>query len=180
MNNPFNQLQNTCAIKVKPEIVTLGLPNIDPLARVGHYVEAADWNALIRDPDVAVIDTRNAYEVAIGTFQALKHRVADLKTWLVAADALFWSHASREATLAEMGALKAHACRVYADIAEESIQLHGGIGLTLEYYCHLFLKRAALNSALGGDADVWEEEAGRQALARAACQTENWRHERCD
>jgi len=47
----------------------------------------------------------------------------------------------------------------------EAIQLHGGIGLTDEHSCHLFLKRAMLNLQLGGDADQWREASGRQALA---------------
>lgn len=55
-------------VKLKREIVTMGVPDVNPLASVGHYVAAADWNALIAAPDVAVIDTRNDYEVAIGTF----------------------------------------------------------------------------------------------------------------
>jgi UPF0176 protein len=55
-------------VKLKKEIVTMGQPDVDPKAQVGRYVEAADWNALIRSPDVAVIDTRNDYEVAIGSF----------------------------------------------------------------------------------------------------------------
>lgn len=61
---PFNRMK----VRLKREIVTMGQPNVDPLAAVGHYVAAADWNALISAPDVAVIDTRNDYEVAIGTF----------------------------------------------------------------------------------------------------------------
>ena len=55
-------------VRVKPEIVTMGQPDIDPLCGAGHYVEPAQWNALISDPDVVLIDTRNDYEVAIGTF----------------------------------------------------------------------------------------------------------------
>ena len=47
----------------------MGQPDVDPRARVGHYVESTDWNDLIRDPEVAVIDTRNDYEVAIGSFE---------------------------------------------------------------------------------------------------------------
>ena len=62
---PFGRMK----VRLKREIVTMGLPDIDPKARVGHYVAAADWNDLISAPDVAVIDTRNDYEVAIGTFQ---------------------------------------------------------------------------------------------------------------
>ncbi len=62
---PFGKMK----VRLKNEIVTMGQPDVDPSARVGHYVEPADWNDLIRSPDVAVIDTRNDYEVAIGTFE---------------------------------------------------------------------------------------------------------------
>ena len=62
---PFVRLK----VRVKREIVTLGVEGIDPLARVGRHVPPQDWNALISSPDVAVIDTRNAYEISIGTFR---------------------------------------------------------------------------------------------------------------
>lgn len=55
-------------VRVKREIVTMGEPDIDPRLSVGTYVDPNDWNALIADPDILVIDTRNDYEVAIGTF----------------------------------------------------------------------------------------------------------------
>lgn len=61
---PFHRMK----VRPKREIVTMGQPDIDPLEGVGHYVEPEDWNALIADPDVVVIDTRNDYEVAIGSF----------------------------------------------------------------------------------------------------------------
>ncbi|SLN33165.1 oxygen-dependent tRNA uridine(34) hydroxylase TrhO [Roseisalinus antarcticus] len=61
---PFGRFK----VRLKREIVTMGQPDVDPTAAVGRYVDPADWNALISAPDVAVIDTRNAYEVAIGTF----------------------------------------------------------------------------------------------------------------
>ena len=64
-DQPFGRLK----VRLKKEIVTMGQPDVDPKARVGHYVDPADWNALIRAEDVAVIDTRNDYEVAIGTFE---------------------------------------------------------------------------------------------------------------
>ncbi len=64
--NPFKRMK----VRLKQEIVTLGAPEADPTRQVGDYVEAEDWNALIADPDVLVIDTRNDYEVAIGTFEA--------------------------------------------------------------------------------------------------------------
>ena len=78
---PFGRMK----VKLKREIVTMGLPDIDPKARVGHYVAAQDWNALISAPDVAVIDTRNDYEVAIGTFDGAvnpaTHSFGDFPQW---------------------------------------------------------------------------------------------------
>ncbi|MEH3022892.1 MAG: rhodanese-related sulfurtransferase [Pseudomonas oryzihabitans] len=56
-------------VKLKKEIVTLGVPGVDPNQRVGTYVEPRDWNALVDDPEVLVIDTRNDYEVGIGSFK---------------------------------------------------------------------------------------------------------------
>ena len=61
---PFHRMK----VRVKREIVTMGEPEIDPTLSVGTYVDPHDWNALIADPDTLVIDTRNDYEVAIGTF----------------------------------------------------------------------------------------------------------------
>ncbi len=56
-------------VRLKKEIVTLGVDGIDPNASVGTYVDPENWNDLISDPDVVLIDTRNDYEVAIGTFE---------------------------------------------------------------------------------------------------------------
>ncbi len=62
---PFGKMK----VRLKKEIVTMGQPDVDPKAQVGHYVEPKDWNDLILSEDVAVIDTRNDYEVEIGTFE---------------------------------------------------------------------------------------------------------------
>jgi UPF0176 protein len=62
---PFYRMK----VHVKPEIVTLGQPGVDPVGLAGTYVAPEDWNALISDPETVVIDTRNAYEVGIGTFK---------------------------------------------------------------------------------------------------------------
>ena len=56
-------------VKLKREIVTMGVEGIDPKKSVGTYIKPKDWNELISDPDVVVIDTRNDYEVAIGSFK---------------------------------------------------------------------------------------------------------------
>lgn len=55
-------------VRIKPEIVTMGCPSVKPAEQVGTYVPPQAWDALIRDPDTLVIDTRNAYEVAVGSF----------------------------------------------------------------------------------------------------------------
>ena len=56
-------------VKLKREIVTMGVEGIDPKKVVGTYVKPKDWNALISDPNVVLVDTRNDYEVDIGTFK---------------------------------------------------------------------------------------------------------------
>jgi len=64
-NNPFQRTK----VKLKKEIVTMGVEGIDPNQVVGTYVKPQDWNALISDPEVILIDTRNDYEIEIGTFE---------------------------------------------------------------------------------------------------------------
>lgn len=63
--SPFKRTK----VKLKKEIVTMGVEDIDPTQTVGTYVEAKDWNDLINDPEVLLIDTRNDYEVEVGTFK---------------------------------------------------------------------------------------------------------------
>lgn len=63
--NPFHRTK----VKLKKEIVTMGVEGIDPNQVVGTYVKPQDWNALISDPEVLLVDTRNDYEVEIGTFK---------------------------------------------------------------------------------------------------------------
>ncbi len=62
---PFHRMK----VRLKKEIVTLGVDGVDPTQKVGEYVKPQDWNNLISDPDVVVVDTRNDYEYAIGTFR---------------------------------------------------------------------------------------------------------------
>lgn len=63
--HPFYRMK----VKLKKEIVTMGIPSVSPTKTVGTYVKPEDWNALISDPDVILLDTRNDYEVHIGTFK---------------------------------------------------------------------------------------------------------------
>ena len=66
---PFERMK----VRLKQEIVTIGLPQVDPNQQVGTYVNPKDWNALISDPEVTVIDTRNDYEVSIGSFKGAQN-----------------------------------------------------------------------------------------------------------
>lgn len=73
---PFHRMK----VRLKKEIVTMGVAGVDPRRSVGTYVEPAEWNALIADPQTIVIDTRNDYEVAIGTFRgAVDPRTASFR-----------------------------------------------------------------------------------------------------
>lgn len=87
---PFHRMK----VRIKPEIVTMGQPEIDPLVDVGHYVAPSEWNALISDPDTIVIDTRNDYETAVGTFKGAID--PDLKTFR---DFPAWFRTERERLL---------------------------------------------------------------------------------
>ena len=64
-SKPFRRMK----VRLKKEIVTIGNVKANPNEKVGRYVDSEDWNALISDPDVIVIDTRNAYEFGVGTFE---------------------------------------------------------------------------------------------------------------
>ncbi len=68
-SSPFDRLK----VRLKREIVTLGVPEVNPNNQVGTYVSPKEWNALISDPEVVVIDTRNDYEVGIGTFEGAQN-----------------------------------------------------------------------------------------------------------
>lgn len=69
---PFHRMK----VRLKREIVTMGVEDLDPVGDAGTYVEAREWNELIADPETIVVDTRNDYEIALGTFQ----RAIDPKT----------------------------------------------------------------------------------------------------
>ena len=87
---PFHRMK----VRVKREIVTMGLPDIDPMKGTGHYVSPHDWNELISDPETIVIDTRNDYEVAVGSFAgAIDPKTASFR------DFPAWFRAERERLL---------------------------------------------------------------------------------
>jgi len=85
---PFYRMK----VRLKKEIVTLGVPGVSPTRLAGTYVKPQDWNALISDPDVVLVDTRNDYEVGLGSFAGAIDprlaRFADLPQWVKKAAAL--------------------------------------------------------------------------------------------
>lgn len=99
---------------------------------------------------------RVQFDKPIGSFQALKHRAADHKVALEASAALLglaiqdWA-AGATGAAARASLAKSAACDLYDAVADDGLQMHGGIGLTWEHDCHLFLKRAKLDNVLFGD-----------------------------
>lgn len=127
-------------------------------------------NALLATT-VEYLQGRRQFARPLALFQALKHRCADLKMQTAAADALLtdslgrvdWNDLKTAQRLGE--AAKLLACATYSRMVEESLQLHGGIGMTAEYSVHLFLKRALLDEQLGRSGDVYEQDLAAQLLA---------------
>jgi len=158
-------------------------------------VTAADWDRLldhacvglacdsvggadrILERTVEYMQLRRQFDAPIGSFQALKHRVATWKILLESVRALT-DHATH--VLAAGGndastvasAAKYSACDAYAAIAGDAVQLHGGIGFTWEHDCHLFLKRAKLNAVLFGTAIQHKERIARCVLGKDLDETE--------
>lgn len=118
--------------------------------------DAVGGAAALLDMTVEYLKTRRQFGRPLAMFQALKHRCADLKAQVCGAEALLQDGLVRagdalDGAAAEAAGRKAklQACTVYARVAEEALQLHGGIGMTAEHACHLFLKRALLDEHLG-------------------------------
>lgn len=123
------------------------------------------------DVTVDYLKTRVQFGKPIGSFQALKHRAADLKVKVEMARELVDAAVARaddaDASLwASMA--KFTACDAYAAVTAEMVQMHGGIGYTSEHSAHLFLKRASLDGALFGSARVQQDRAADALIARAA------------
>lgn len=142
---------------------------ISPAAQLALAADCLGGATAMLDITIEYLKMRRQFDRPLAMFQALKHRCADLRIQIGAAEALLWSRSrDSSASITDLGALKAHSADVYRWVVEEAIQLHGGIGLTEEHQCHLFMKRAMLNLQLCGSVDHWREQAGRQALARLA------------
>ncbi len=141
------------------------------LQRVLLAAECAAAAEHCLDVTVAYLMTRRQFGRPIGSFQALKHRAADLKVAVSAAHATaraaVWtaaSDAAPPAALAALAPLAALQCaRTFVQVAGEMIQLHGGIGFTWEHEAHLYLKRAKSTQLLLGPVSALRAEIGRQA-----------------
>jgi alkylation response protein AidB-like acyl-CoA dehydrogenase len=124
-------------------------------AALGLAAEAIGGSDAILEVTINYLKTREQFGKPLGSFQALKHRVADHRTRTVAGRALLEAATLGVATGDPLGAREAHAAKVlacgdYVTVARDGVQLHGGMGFTAEQPCHLYLKRALLNQALFG------------------------------
>jgi alkylation response protein AidB-like acyl-CoA dehydrogenase len=170
---PFNALELT-ADRVLPGD---GRQLADKLLAHGSLALACDavgGAARIFELTIEYLKTREQFGRPIGSFQALKHRAADLKVVmevsaatvreaLVQAEMAGANDVARWASMA-----KFQGCDAYAKIAGDAIQLHGGIGFTWEHYCHLFLKRARLNQQLYGGSEWHRDRAARLIFGKEA------------
>lgn len=107
------------------------------------------------DMTVAYAKIRKQFGVLIGSFQGVKYQLADLAAEIEAARGLYWyaalATANRQADTARIAALaKAHTTELATHVARETAKLHGGIGFTWEHDLHIWLRRAMVNSAMGG------------------------------
>ncbi len=139
--------------------------------------DALGGSEAIFEETLAYMQLRRQFNRPIASFQALKHRCAELSACMAAAQALVGAACAQIAaggsdgrdgddrTVAACARLYANA--VYRNVTEEAIQLHGGIGFTWEHRCHRFLKRARLNDALGATPEQ-RKDAVAPALFRAA------------
>jgi alkylation response protein AidB-like acyl-CoA dehydrogenase len=123
----------------------------------------------ILERTVAYMGARKQFDRPIGSFQALKHRAANWKILLEGVTALT-RHSCELMDSADPGSsatascAKFSACDAYVAIAEDSVQLHGGIGFTWDHECHLFLKRAKLDSELYGCSTEHRERVAKLAF----------------
>lgn len=150
---PFYRMK----VRLKKEIVTMQVDGISPTHMAGTYVKPEDWNALISDPDVVVVDTRNDYEVGIGTFAgAINPRIktfAELPQWVQQSKRL-QAHGGKKPKVAMFctGGIRCEKSTAYmrAQGYDEVYHLEGGI---LKYLEHI----APENSLWQGECFVFDE-----------------------
>ncbi len=143
-------------VLARGENARLLVNRIQTLRDLSLAADSLGGAAALLEMTVEHLQTRRQFGRPLALFQALKHRCADLKTQLAAAESLLSDCLAQtgeqtgtaEARLRGQKA-KYLACSVFSLVAEEALQLHGGIGMAAEHPCHLFLKRAMLGEHLG-------------------------------
>lgn len=175
LDMPFHRMK----VRLKREIVTMGVEDIDPLRDAGTYVEPQDWNALISDPDTVVIDTRNEYEVALGTFKrALDPQTDSFREFPAWVDARTEDLRGRKVAMFCTGGIRCEKATAYVRSlgVEDVFHLKGGILKYLEEVpdneslwegeCFVFDERVSVVHGLHeGDAELCR--ACRQPLTAA-------------
>jgi UPF0176 protein len=159
---PFHRMK----VRLKAEIVTMGQPEIDPLTGAGHYVAPEDWNALIAEPGTILIDTRNDYEVAIGSFAGAidpkTQSFRDFPTWFrTQREALLGSGTPPKVAMFCTGGIRCEKSTAFlkSEGIDEVYHLQGGILKYLEDVppeqsrwqgeCFVFDARVAVGHGLG-------------------------------
>ncbi|MFK8048216.1 MAG: rhodanese-related sulfurtransferase [Halioglobus sp.] len=154
---PFYRMK----VKLKKEIVTMGLAGIDPNVRVGTYVKPAQWNTLVEDPDVVIVDTRNDYEVGIGTFRgALDPKTTTFREFPTFVRENLDPKKNKKVAMFCTGGIRCEKASAFmlGEGFEEVYHLEGGIlkyleevpaqDSTWEGECFVFDNRVAVNQAL--------------------------------
>lgn len=128
---PFRKLK----VKLKKEIVTMGIAGVDPPASRGNYVEPEDWNALISDPDVLLVDARNVYEYRLGSFQgAVDPRTLTFRQFPGTVKALIENRQPKKVAMFCTGGIRCEKASSYVRNLgfDQVYHLHGGILKYLE------------------------------------------------
>lgn len=157
---PFRRMK----VKIKPEIVTLRVPGLDPVAGTGEHIEPTHWNSVITDPGTIVIDTRNSFEVGYGSFEGAidpgTRKFVDFPAWFDAeAEKLrAQGHSPRVAMFCTGGIRCEKASAYVKSRGFDACQLKGGILAYLEQVpekeslwqgsCFVFDEREALEHGL--------------------------------
>ncbi|MER9366565.1 rhodanese-related sulfurtransferase [Mesorhizobium sp. M0518] len=161
---PFHRMK----VRLKREIVTMGVDDIDPSKSAGTYVAPADWNALISQPDTVIIDTRNAYEVSIGTFRgAIDPATASFREFPAWVEAHRGEFEGRKVAMFCTGGIRCEKATAYVKSLgfEDVFHLKGGILKYLEEVpaeqslwhgeCFVFDERVSVSHGLAeGEAEL--------------------------
>jgi UPF0176 protein len=156
--HPFYRMK----VKLKKEIVTLGIPGVSPTKMVGQYVKPQDWNSIISDPEIVLIDTRNDYEYAIGTFKnAINPKTTTFREFPEYVKTHFDPKKHKKVAMFCTGGIRCEKASSYmiSEGFDEVYHLEGGILKYLEEVgpqnslwegeCFVFDQRVAIKHGLG-------------------------------